>query len=71
MNDTILLLTVVFTAITCISGIIAVFVKNKIDIARLQTEVEILKTEKKENDNKFSKLFDKIEELKDLIISKL
>ena len=52
-------------------AILAVYVKTKIDIAKLEVEVENLKDNHVDNKEDICKLFDKLDEIKMLIISKL
>ena len=59
------------TALALAGGMIGGYVKLKIDMAKVMTEVAELKKKQDKDDLKFNLMFKKIDELKDLIINKL
>jgi len=61
----------IISSLVLFGSIVAVYVKAKIDIAKLEVRVTGLEKDQDRDKEKFDALFKKIDELKDLIIDKL
>ena len=69
-NILISLISLGFTAVGLLAAIIGIYVKLKTDMAKIMIRVTALEKEQDKDDEKFKLLFNKIDELKDLILSK-